>query len=283
MMHGPQILVTSMSAPQPRGKFGDLWQYHSRSDLHSKVACWGVFFDMLRTSALLQHHAADGKVIFGVNFEMSDFVTGRKKKLDLVIARPSGEQLKHRSRHLEDLAKEWGVILTPPQSAELKDLPLVTEGAVTGSGVLVALEAKAAMTAHSKARPRLYDELNSSHLTIHGASNQALAVGMVMINASETFISPGRQKGASRSVVSRHSQPADAASVVKKVEELPRRSSSGNQGFDGLGITLVKGANDGTPVELMAMPPAPQPGDVFYYDDMLARVANEYDTRFSKI
>jgi hypothetical protein len=37
------------------------------------------------------------------------------------------------------------------------------------------------MTAHSKARP--------SHLTVH-ASNQALAVGLVMANESDTFISP---------------------------------------------------------------------------------------------
>src|SRR5207248_2899373 len=88
-MHGPGILTASMSVPQPRGPRRELWQYHSRSDLHSKVACWAVFFDLLRTSALLQKHALAGKVIFGVNFEMRDYATGRKKDLDLVIARPS--------------------------------------------------------------------------------------------------------------------------------------------------------------------------------------------------
>jgi hypothetical protein len=272
-----------MSVPQPRGKSGKAWQYHSRSDLHSKVACWGVFFDMLRTSALLRDHAEEGKVIFGVNFEMRDFSTGRKKNLDLVIARPSsGTTASKAARSLADLASQWGIILTPPQSAQLGHLPAITEGAVTGSGVLVALEAKAAMTAHSKARPRLYDELNSSHLTVHGASSQALAVGMVMINASDTFISPERQTGSS-SVISTHQQPADAQTVIEKVAELPRRSSSATHGFDGLGIVVVKAANDGTPVELLAEPPAPQPGDVFYYDDMLSRVANEYDTCFAAI
>jgi hypothetical protein len=67
------------------------------------------------------------------------------------------------------------------------------------------------------------------------------------------------------------------------VEEIPRRSSSTHHGFDGLGIVVVRAANDGSPVELVARPPAPQPGEVFYYDDMLSRVANEYDTRFSAI
>jgi hypothetical protein len=238
---------------------------------------------MLRTSALLQNHADEGKVIFGVNFEMRDYATGRKKNLDLVIARPSGDGNGSGARSLADLAEHWGIVLTPSQSAELEHLPPITEGSVTGSGVLVALEAKATMTAHSKSRPRLYDELNSSHLTVHGASNQALAVGLVMVNASTTFISPERQMSSSRDVISDHQQPADAQKIIAKVEEIPRRSSPAHHGFDGLGIVVVSAANDGTPVELIARPPAPKPGDVFYYDDMLSRVANEYDTRFSSI
>jgi len=281
MMHGPEILVASMSEPRPRGRSGETWQYHSRSDHHSKVACWGVFFDMLRTSALLSEHAHAGKVIFGVNFEMRDFSTGRKKNLDLVIARPSGDETTER-RTLAGLAAHWGVVLNRPQEAELAGLPDIGEGTLAGSGVLVALEAKAAMTAHSKARPRLYDELNSSHLTVHGASNQALAVGLVMVNESDTFISPERQTGA-RDVVSHHAQPADAESIIRKIEEIPRRASPAHHGFDGLGIVVVDAANDGTPVQLVAQRPAPQPGDVFYYDDMLSRVSNEYDTRFAAI
>jgi hypothetical protein len=38
---------------------------------------------------------------------------------------------------------------------------------------LIALEAKAAFTEFGKAKPRLYDELNTSHLTIHGDSGPA--------------------------------------------------------------------------------------------------------------
>jgi len=281
-MHGPQILVSSMTVPQPRGSSGELWQYHSRSDLHSKVACWGVLFDMIRTSALLRKHADGGKVIFGVNFEMRDYGTGRKKNLDLVIARatstPGGT-----TKTLADLADQWALVLTDSQRAELEGLPTLTEGDVTGSGVLVALEAKATMTAHSKARPRLYDELNSSHLTVHGASEQALAVGLVMINAAETFISPELQTSSDRDVPSVHKQPADAQTVVAKIEEIPRRGTGSAHGFDGLGIIVVRAANDGSPVQLVASFPAPQPGEIFYYDDVLSRVSNEYDTRFAAI
>lgn len=281
MMHGPQILVSSMSVPQPRGASKELWQYHSRSDLHSKVACWGALFDLLRTSSLLLSHASAGKVVLGVNFRMVDYGTGRKKNLDLVVARASSTPGETKS--LADLADQWSIVLTDSQRAELDGMPDLLEGDVTGTGVCIALEAKAAMTAHSKARPRLYDELNSSHLTIHGASPHALAVGLAMVNAAGSFISPELQTGPARDVISTHKQPNDAAGVVSKLEEIPRRISETTHGFDGLGIVLVEAANDGSPVQLVAAPPAPQPGDIFYYDDMISRVANEYDSRFTHI
>ena len=37
MLHAPDILARSLSVPQPRGKDGELWQYHSRSDLREHV------------------------------------------------------------------------------------------------------------------------------------------------------------------------------------------------------------------------------------------------------
>jgi hypothetical protein len=280
---GPNILVASMTVAQPRGPSGALWQYHSRSDLHSKVACWGVLFDLLKQSRLLRQHAQSGKVIFGVNFEMRDFGTGRRKKLDLVIARPSGRPT---SFTLADLAREWHVELTTAQGAALGSLPALYRGEV--GAVLMALEAKAAMTAHQRAEPRLYDELNSSHLTIHGASRQALAVALVMVNASTTFISPPLNKNPPRpgttSVVSTHNQPADTVGVIDKVREIPRRTGAATEGYDGLGLVVVDAKNDSiTPVTLVTRPPAVAVGDVMHYATMVTRVANEYDTTFRNI
>ncbi len=91
-MDGPEILARSMTATRIPDQFGNLWQYHSRSDRHSKIACWAAFFDLLNTSALLRSHVTEGKVIFGVNHTMRDFKTRRKKDLDLVIARPGTEE-----------------------------------------------------------------------------------------------------------------------------------------------------------------------------------------------
>ncbi len=87
-MDGPDIIVRTLSQPAVPDKHGNLWQYHSRSDRHSKVACWAVLFDLLQHSPLLATHAAAQKVTFGINRTMRDFRTGRTKDLDLVISRP---------------------------------------------------------------------------------------------------------------------------------------------------------------------------------------------------
>ena len=114
----------------------------------------------------------------------------------------------------------------------------------------MALEAKACMTAHNKSEPRLYDELNSSQQTIHGAADQAIAVGLAMVNIADTFISPGRQKGGVDPVVTQHNQPAVTESVIEKLRELPRRTATGTEGFDALGIIVVDLRNDGSPVRV---------------------------------
>jgi hypothetical protein len=279
-MDGPDIIVASMSIEQPRGPSQARWQYHSRSDLHSKVACWAVLFDLLQQSALMRTHAASGKIIFGVNHKLTDFRTGKNKVLDLVIARPDGPTAR---ATLADLARQYNVELSPSQTSTLSSLPPVYSAPV--GAVLVALEAKAAMTAHVKALPRLYDELNSSHLIVHGASNQALAVGLAIVNASPTFVSPdlNKQPGAPK-VVNKHKQPDAAAATVSMIRNnIPRRSGTNMNGYDGLSTVVLSAANDGTPITIVTGPPAPPKGDIFHYDNMVTRVANEYDTTFKSI
>jgi hypothetical protein len=269
-----------MSVALPRGPSKRLWQYHSRSDQHSKVACWTVLFDLLQHSNVLRSHAASGKVIFGVNVTMRDFDSGRKKDLDLVVARPAKDS-GTKSRNLSTLGTYFGVILEGATAQRLAALPTIGEGRV--GAPLLALEAKATMTAHIKALPRLYDELNSSHLTVHGASASTLAVGFSMVNAAQTFVSPDQNKTGFPTVIAVHNQPAVTAAVVAKIREIPRRSGTRTQGFDGLCVVVVDCANDGTPVTIVTDPPAPQPGDVLHYDSMINRVAAEYDTTFAGI
>jgi hypothetical protein len=280
-VHGPAILIDALSRPTIPDKFGNMWQYHSRSDRHSKVACWGIAFDLLQTSALLRRHVDDGKVVLGVNHTMRDFGTGRKKNLDLVIARPDGAV---EETDLGTLGARYGIALTPQQHTAFLGLPRFRVGTV--GAVLVALEAKATMTAHIRALPRLYDELNSSHLCVHGASAQALAIGFVMINTAEEFLSTDLNKhnlATTPPVISREPQPRSLQRTLEKVAEIPRRSNVRENGFDGVGVVVVNVANDGSAWELITAPPSPQPGDNFHYDGMIRRMANEYDATFAQI
>jgi hypothetical protein len=282
-MFGPDILVRRLQAPGAPAKNGNIWQYHSRSDKHSKVGCWGVALDLLASSTLLRSHVEQRKVILGVNHTMRDFATGRKKDLDLVIARPDGP-ISPNAVTFDGLATKYGIQPTNDEQGILDSLPPLYVGAV--GAVLVALEAKACMTAHVKALPRLYDELNSSHLCVHGASKQAIAIAYVQVNAAPEFASPivnNRPLHGAPPEMTRHRQPSDTLRVIEKVAEIPRRSASSEVGFDGVGITVIDFRNNGGAVKVVQGPPAPQPGDQFHYSGMIVRMANEYDTLFSKI
>ncbi len=283
-MHGPELLARFLTEIGPLDKNGVRWQYHSRSDRHSKVGCWGIALDLLSKSALMRSHAQQGKIILGVNHEMRDYATGRKKDLDLVIARPDGS-VHADGLDFRGLASRYGINLTVEEQATLDTVPTLRVAPV--GAVVVALEAKATMTAHVKSLPRLYDELNSSHLCVHGASRQALAIGYVQVNYAQDFISPiiNSVRIANGLIVeiTEHNQPADTKRVLAKVAEIPRRSSNSSNGFDAIGVTVLDLRNDGSPVRLITSDPAPQPGDNFHYGSMIVRMANEYDATFGNI
>jgi hypothetical protein len=276
-VYGPAILARTISIPAKKGRSG-VWQYHSRSDHHSKVACWGILFDLLLNCGLLRTHAAQQRVIFGINHEMSDFRNRRKKDLDLVLATPGSGGCKDPST-FSSLVDRYGIILTVEERDLLDRLPVLMEGSV---GVVhLALEAKACMTEHVKARPRLFDELNSSHHAVHGAAEFAIAAGYVLVNNATTFVSPIRNRSWKRpKAISSHDQPRVTESVISKILEIPRRTSTGAEGFDALAISVVDCRNDGSPVTMVSTAPAPPLADSVHYESMIARVAQLYESRF---
>lgn len=276
-MRGPDLLVRTLSV-EARTTSGELWQYHSRSDRHSKVACWGILFDLLEHCPVLVERVRQGKVGFGINHEMTDFKQDRKKRFDLVVCTPGAGKKVKGSPTFKGMAEEYDIVLDRAQRRALDalvDVPIVPVGAVQ-----VALEAKACMTEHVKAKPRLHDELNSSHLTIHGDTEKAIAVGFVMVNLADEFVSPGRQRDGKRNVLNEHRQPDVTEQVIARVKELPRRSDPEGHGFDAMSIVVVGCRNDGSRVALVTKPPAPPAGDTFHYDQMIHRLANLYGARF---
>lgn len=288
-VHGLDIIARSMSAVAIPDKFGNTWQYHSQSDRHSRIACWATMFDILRHCPLLCQHAALGKIGFGINHKMRDFQTSREKALDLVVCTPrlaagSSAVTNRASPTFASIAGECDVLLTSEQGRDLEALPGIP--VVPVGSVAIALEAKAAMTAHQKALPRLHDELDSSHLTIHGDTDSAIAAALITVNIADRFLSTSRNKHFVKEDTAMWSfdpQPERAASTIAKMRQIRRRSKPGMQGFDAMGIVLIEFRNDGSPCVIWDTPPAPTAGDSDNYSNMIERIASQYASKFSAL
>lgn len=280
-MHGLEIMARSMSDTKIPDRFGNTWQYHSQSDRHSKIACWAIMFDLLQYCSLLGQHAAAGKAAFGINHEMRDFQTGRKKFLDLVVCTPRHATPQSGTRFFSDTASECGVLLSEDEERLLKQLPALKTAAV--GNVLIALEAKATMTAHIKALPRLHDELDSSHQTVHGDTDSAIAAGLVTVNVSSRFLSTSNNKHLVTEESAKWNiepQPKAAERTIQKIREIRRRSAPGGYGFDAMGIVAIDFRNDGSPCAVSSAPPAPTSSDGDSYANMIGRISTLYASRF---
>ena len=211
---------------------------------------------------------------------MHDFRLNRSKKLDLVLCTPSAGSRYGSS--LSELADRWGLSLTKEERVALDGLPEWKTQAV--GTTLVALEAKACMTEHSKAQPRLYDELSSSYQTVLGDTKSAIAAGFVSINVADTFVSPTRnlrKLGRKKPDVNLHDQPKAAKGMLEKVAELPRRANEDDQGFDALGVSLISCQNDGSPATLVdALEDGTEVPAILQYGSLVNRISSIYSSRF---
>jgi hypothetical protein len=278
-MDGESIIARSIGAARIKDRHGNIWQYHSRSDRHSKIACWAIMFDLLQICPLLRQHISADKVAFGVNHQMRDFKQNKKKDLDLVLTGRRDDS----TVTLADYVDKWGVVLNERDAKVLASLPVLRKASV--SSVFMALEAKACMTEHIKAIPRLNDELSSSFQTIHGDSGSAIAGAFVMINCADSFISSDRHTKrirAGKYTITPHNQPHVADRVVDAVMKIPRRSDASGHGFDAIGITMMRCANDGSPVEIDRVANAKVPA-IATYTNLIDRLGHLYATKYSGI
>lgn len=271
---GPTILARTMSQAASRGKGTRVWQYHSRSDNHSKVACWTVLLDLLAECDVVKTHAAQGRLGFRINHVM---VGPINKTLDLVVTIVPPGRTPNARATFTDLVSRYGVVLDAAESTALSELPVVFEDRRDDvSEVAIALEAKACMTEHVKSLPRLHAEILATGYLARLAAPRCITVCYSLVNAAETFVSPS-----GKGQVNKHSQPEDARRVMQMLgAAVPLARSSRDYGYDVIGATVVDCRNDGTPVTLSSGAAAPRSSDHLNYERMIRALCAEYRGRF---
>jgi hypothetical protein len=270
---GPEILARTLSRATARGANTRPWQYHSRSDRHSKVACWTLMFDLLMRCDVLRAAAAAGKVGFDINHVM---VGPINKTLDLVVT--WNPVTRGGAASFRDLVEDYGIVLNATEQALLVDLPTVPMvRSEDMPEVAIALEAKACMTAHVKSLPRLHAEILATGYLAKKAARRCISVSYSLVNAATTFVTP------SHATPNAHNQPSDARSVVEMIRSaVPMNSDSNDYGYDAIGITVIDCRNDGSPVTVVE-DPAIGPGkhDHTHYERMLVNLCALFRARFA--
>jgi hypothetical protein len=239
----------------PDKTFDLVYLYHSRSDRHSIQLCRFVVADIVAASSLLTERAKAGEVAYGINIRY-EAPSGKKKNLDFAIGKPKSRPSK-------------SAFLPSEPIACVKDL----------SAFEITCEAKSTMTEHSKSKPRIFDELSSSHEIIHQGDPKLIATGIAVVNIAPTFISPLRQKS-NIPYISKHRQPKAAADVVGHLRGLKIRDSISDVGFDAF-CSIVIDCDNVACAKLWTSQPAPQPGDLDHYNTFVDRIARFYEARFS--
>jgi hypothetical protein len=276
-MRGPDILARTMSVATRRGGSAQPWQYHSRSDNHSKVACWTLLFDLLLECDALRQAAAAGRVGFGINHVM---VGPINKTLDLVVSIVPPERASVHRRSFDEVATELGVALDEHDARRLGDLPRIEcDRKDDISEVAIALEAKACMTEHVKSLPRLHAEILATGYLARKAAPRCITVSYSLINAAPHFLTPS---GDGRT--NAHRQPDDARRVADMIRiAVPTVSDARDYGYDVVGITVIDCRNDGSTVTVVEDPSmSPTRDDRTHYERMVRSLCSEFRGRFGR-
>ena len=258
----PHLLVRSLNAAPTAG-----WAYNPRSDRHSVIKCLGMLWDLIRASPTIGEALQQGHLTFGINTPVAG------KALDLAIGTPATWQGTRAPRTMAEIVTEGQMALTAQEPDFLSEWGDLTEGRI--ERVRIAVEAKAVMTDHAGAMPRVSDELERFRMRVQ---DEAITVGLILVNLAEEFISPGRNwfdPDLNPKYVSLHHQPEAAQRVIQMADSLPRRERDGSDGFDGLGMLFVDCRNDGTPLRTRQFGP-----EHLAYETAIREVVRRYEQSF---
>lgn len=133
------------------------------------------------------------------------------------------------------------------------------------------------MTEHGKARKNRKRDLEAHHAHVHDYDRQAIAAGLVVVNASPVFKNPLRL------AVTRHTKPPTELieMVASQLNSVTMSSGSSSTGLDAKCLVAISMDNvDWAGSDYYTRPPAPQVGSPIHWDSFIQRICDLYRARF---
>jgi hypothetical protein len=222
--------------------------YHPRSDKHSNALAAAIVEDLVAHCPKIRAKAKAGELVYEINFTVTAGTADWN--VDLVFGAPGFD--------------------VPPPSA---DVPILQHKPST---VEIAIEIKSVMTEHRKAVKNRKHDLEAHHEHVHNYSDRAVAAGVLVIHASETFRSPLREK------LTCHNHPDKLVEhCISELRAVAARGGSTGYGLEARCAIVVDISNTGDGrADYVTSPPAPQVGDPLHYDAFIQKVREHYTSRF---
>ena len=251
-MNGPNVFIRHLADNL----------YHPRSDAHSNAVCLAILDDLIVHCPPLAHKAASGDLVAKLNHTVK--VNYQDWNIDLALGPPPS-------------------LAEPPSDSRIRfGIPVTVE---------IAIEAKAVMTEHGKARRNRLRDLQAFHNYAHTYNQKTIATGIVAVNISPIFWSPLRRHD---DITIHKNIDVLGEQTVRIFRGLPLRHTPGEgPGIEAFSVLVVKhdnlaknpepplSAGDPRTPELVSRPPAPQVGDPMHYATMIRRTCTAYQERWT--
>lgn len=226
--------------------------YHPRSNAHSDALSRAILIDLMQNCPKIAADAKADRLAYKMNH---DILFGRVTwNTDVAIGPPGPEGIPKGAKRIAGIAEAVPVV------------------------VRMAIEHKAIMTEHGKARLNRQRDLEAHHAHVHDNDERAIAAGIFIINASPTFRSPLRAEG----VMTEHADPVSLVTMcINALQGVTMSRRVGEPGLDAKCALVVNLDNIHLDAAVyMEKPPAPQPGEPLHWDSFIARLCDLYTRRF---
>jgi len=227
--------------------------YHPRSPKHGSASCMYFLADLAEESEEFLDAARAGEIVYQEDFTVGE---GQDRwNTDLVIGPPAADSV---------------------QSPVEDEVP-IAEG--EPEEIWLAIDAKSVMTEHGKARRNRQRDINSFADIMHSHYPGSVTGGILLINMADQFRSPLRDEGD----ITEHDRIEELVQgTVEIFRTINRAQGEVSPNVDAVGCVVVEHTNmdDGHETQLVTEPPAPQQGDIVYYEEFVEIIAETFTNRW---